>query len=188
MKPKLRITLNAPFTLIFSLLCCIATILCVISDDLRRLLFSTHAAPLTDPLMYVRLFTHVLGHSGFPHLIGNLTLILLLGPALEKKYGIPSLLLVVLATALITGFIAKESVVSTLQILLGGAALSSLFTVRSCLSFLVFTLLYTPCVVAVSAVRRELGSGLRALGVVIAQTAVAWIVAFAVYQLLGLWL
>lgn len=103
MKPKLRITLNAPFTLIFSLLCCIATILCVISNDLRRLLFSTHAAPLTDPLMYVRLFTHVLGHSGFPHLIGNLTLILLLGPALEEKYGIPSLLLVVLATAVITG-------------------------------------------------------------------------------------
>ena len=93
-----------------------------------------------------------------------------------------------IATALITGFIAKESVVSTLQILLGGAALSSLFTVRSCLSFLVFTLLYTPCVAAVSAVRRELGSGLRALGVVIAQTAVAWIVAFAVYQLLGIWL
>ena len=93
-----------------------------------------------------------------------------------------------IATALITGFIAKESVVSTLQILLGGAALSTLFTVRSCLSFLVFTLLYTPCVAAISAVRRELGSGLRALGVVIGQTRVAWVVAFAVYQLLGIFL
>ena len=78
--------------------------------------------------------------------------------------------------------------VSTLQILLGGAALSTLFSVRSCLSFLVFTLLYTPCVAAVSAVRRELGSGLRALGVVIGQTLVAWVVAFAVYQLLGIFL
>ena len=93
-----------------------------------------------------------------------------------------------IATALITGFIAKESVVSTLQILLGGAALSTLFTVRSCLSFLVFTLLYTPCVAAISAVRRELGSGLRAIGVVIGQTLVAWVVAFAVYQLLGIFL
>ncbi len=92
------------------------------------------------------------------------------------------------ATALITGFIAKESVVSTLQILLGGAALSTLFSLRSCLSFLVFTLLYTPCVAAISAVRRELGSGLRALGVVLGQTCVAWIVAFAVYQLLGIFL
>ncbi|WP_304650843.1 nucleoside recognition domain-containing protein, partial [Syntrophomonas wolfei] len=93
-----------------------------------------------------------------------------------------------IATALITGFIAKESVVPPLQILLGGGAPSSLFTVRRSLTFLSFTLLYTPCVAAVSAVRRELGSGLRALGVVIAQTAVAWIVAFAVYQLLGIWL
>jgi len=103
MKTKLRITLNAPFTLGFSLACLIATILCVISDDIRRLLFSTYKAPMSDPLMYIRLFTHVLGHSGFPHLIGNLTLILLLAPALEEKYGITSLLLVVLATALITG-------------------------------------------------------------------------------------
>ena len=93
-----------------------------------------------------------------------------------------------IATALITGFVAKESVVSTLQILLGGAALSSLFSLRSALSFLVFTLLYTPCVAAISAVRRELGSGLKAVGVVIAQTGVAWLVAFAVYQLLGIWL
>ena len=93
-----------------------------------------------------------------------------------------------IATALITGFVAKESVVSTLQILLGGAPLTSLFTLRSCLSFLVFTLLYTPCVAAISAVRRELGSGLKALGVVLAQTGVAWLVAFAVYQLMGIWL
>ena len=91
-----------------------------------------------------------------------------------------------IATALITGFIAKESVVSTLQILLGGGALSSLFTLRSAISFLVFTLLYTPCVAAVSAVRRELGSGLKAAGLVLSQTAVAWIVALIVYQLLGL--
>ena len=52
------------------------------------------------------------------------------------------------ATALISGFIAKESVVSTLQVLLGGAAISSLLTTRSAISFLVFTLLYTPCVAA----------------------------------------
>ena len=105
MKKKLRITLNAPFTLAFSLLCGIATLLCAVSDDCTVLLFSTHAAPLTDPLMYVRLFTHVLGHSGLPHLIGNLTLILLLGPALEEKYGAFRLLLVVLATALVTGIV-----------------------------------------------------------------------------------
>ena len=91
-----------------------------------------------------------------------------------------------IATALISGFIAKESVVATLQVLLGGAGLTGLFTLRSAISFLVFTLLYTPCVAAVSAVRRELGSGLKAAGLVVAQTAVAWVAALIVYQLLGL--
>ena len=105
MKKKLRITLNAPFTLGFSLLCGLATLLCAVSGQCRNLFFSTYAAPLTDPLMYLRLFTHVLGHSGLPHLIGNLTLILLLGPALEEKYGASKLLPVVLAAALVTGII-----------------------------------------------------------------------------------
>ena len=89
------------------------------------------------------------------------------------------------STALITGFIAKESVVSTLEILMGGNALTSLFSLRSAISLLVFTLLYTPCVAAISAVRRELNSGFRAAFIAFAQTGVAWIVAFAVYLLLG---
>ena len=92
------------------------------------------------------------------------------------------------STALITGFIAKESVVSTLEILLGGSALTSLFTLRSAISCLVFTLLYTPCVAAISAVRRELNSGFRAAFIAFAQTGVAWIAAFAVYLLLGVFL
>ena len=103
MKKKLRITLNAPFTLGFALLCGIATLLCAVWSESMALFFSTHAAPLTDPLMYLRLFTHVLGHIDLAHLIGNMTLILLLGPALEEKYGASKLLLVVLATALVTG-------------------------------------------------------------------------------------
>ena len=105
MKKRLKITLNAPFTLIFALLCAAATLLCAVSGECRYLIFSTHAAPMTDPLMYLRLFTHVLGHSGLQHLIGNMTLILLLGPALEEKYGAKKLLAVVLATALVTGIL-----------------------------------------------------------------------------------
>ncbi len=93
-----------------------------------------------------------------------------------------------ISTALLTGFIAKESVVSTLQILMGGAGLSGLFTFRSAMSFLVFTLLYTPCVAAISTVRREMDSTLRAAGVAAAQTGVAWIAAFVVYLLLGAFL
>src|SRR5699024_6705 len=86
------------------------------------------------------------------------------------------------STALITGFTAKESVVSTLTVLLGGStgALSSLFTPFTAMVFLVFTLLYTPCVAAIAAVRREMGSAKAAAGVVIAQCVIAWVVAFLV--------
>ena len=90
------------------------------------------------------------------------------------------------ATALISGFIAKESVVSTLEVLLGGAAITSLFTVRSAVSFLAFTLLYTPCVAAVATIRRELGSGLKTVGVVVMQCAVAWLAAYAAFLIGGL--
>ncbi len=91
-------------------------------------------------------------------------------------------------TALISGFIAKESVVSTLQVLLGGAALSSLFPLRSAVSFLVFTLLYTPCVAAIATIRRELGSRGATLGVVVMQCTVAWVVSFLAYAVAGVFL
>ncbi len=95
-------------------------------------------------------------------------------------------------TALITGFTAKEAVISTMSVLLGTSvaqlkdALSMLFTPISAISFLVFTLLYTPCVAAIAAVKRELNSGFLAGVVAFIQCVIAWIVAFGVYQLLQL--
>jgi ferrous iron transport protein B len=90
-----------------------------------------------------------------------------------------------ISTALITGFTAKESVVSTLTVLLGGstASLSSMFGTLSAFVFLVFSLLYTPCVAAIAAVKRELG-GKWALIVVVSQCCVAWLISFLVYQLI----
>ena len=94
-----------------------------------------------------------------------------------------------MVTALVSGFTAKETVVSTFGVILGvgseqiGTALHSLFTTESACSFLAFCLLYTPCVAAVATIRRELNSGWKALGVVLMQCAVAWIVSFVVYQL-----
>lgn len=90
------------------------------------------------------------------------------------------------ATALISGFIAKESVVSTLEILLGTSALSALFTTKSAASFLVFTLLYTPCVAAIAAIRREVGSPVRAGIIALSQCCVAYLAAFAVFAILSL--
>ena len=92
------------------------------------------------------------------------------------------------STALITGFTAKESVVSTLTVLLGGdtGALTTMFTPFTAIVFLVFTLLYTPCVAAVAAVKRELGGSKAAAGVVLMQCAIAWVVAFVVHLVGGL--
>ena len=89
-------------------------------------------------------------------------------------------------TALISGFIAKESVVSTLQILLGGAAVTTLLSTKAALSFLVFTLLYTPCVAAIAAIRREVCSAWRAAAICLSQCCVAWLCAFVVYGLIRL--
>ena len=95
------------------------------------------------------------------------------------------------ATALLTGLMAKEAVISTLGVLmnvganLGSAALGGLFTLPSAVSLLVFCLLYTPCVAALAALRRELGSGVKTVLVMISQCCVAWLAAFCVYALIG---
>ncbi len=95
-------------------------------------------------------------------------------------------------TALISGFTAKEAVVSTLGVLTGSSmvnlseTLGQIFTPISAVSFLVFTLLYTPCVAAVATIKRELGSAVKTVGVVCMQCGVAWLAAFLVYQILRL--
>ena len=90
------------------------------------------------------------------------------------------------ATALISGFVAKESVVSTLEVLLGGAAVTGMFSLQAAISFLVFTLLYTPCVAAVATIRRELHSTVKTVGVVLLQCGVAWLVGWLAYTIAGL--
>ncbi len=95
-----------------------------------------------------------------------------------------------ISTSLITGFTAKEAVVSTMSVLCGNKYVQSAADVgklfhtafRSQL-FLVFTLLYTPCVAAIAAIRREMDSALQAVGIVIMQCGIAWLVAFGVYRI-----
>lgn len=87
-----------------------------------------------------------------------------------------------ISTALISGFMAKESVVSTLGVLFGTSSISTVLTPLSAASLLVFCLLYTPCVAAITSVKRELGT-MWAIWVVIFQCVVAWIVAFIVHTI-----
>ncbi len=95
-------------------------------------------------------------------------------------------------TSLVTGFTAKEAVVSTMAVLLETgtaelpAALGTLFTPLTAAAFLAFTLLYTPCVAAIATIRREFGSTLKTVGVVVMQCGVAWVAALLVNTIGGI--
>ena len=102
----LRITFNAPVVLGFVFLSFFAMIANRITMGFsNRLLFMTYHSSLLSPLTYLRFFTHVLGHSGWAHCIGNASYLLLLGPMLEQKHGSAKILEIILITALITGVV-----------------------------------------------------------------------------------
>ena len=103
---QIRISYNAPVSLTFTILALAATIAGIITDGYTTsLLFSVYRGSLRDPLFYLRLFTHVLGHSGISHFTGNFTLFLLLAPMVESKFGSKKLLWMILFTAGITGIL-----------------------------------------------------------------------------------
>ncbi len=106
MKRKYKITFNSPVILSFVAICFVVMILNYITGGRsNRIAFMTYNSPLTSPMTYVRLFTHVLGHSGWEHFIGNMSYILLLGPMLEEKYGSGKVLQIIVITAIVTGVI-----------------------------------------------------------------------------------
>ena len=104
MGPLKRIQYNAPVTLTFALLSAMVLGLAHLTDGAsNRLLFMVYRAPLTDPLMYLRLFTHALGHNGSGHFLNNFIIILLVGPMLEEKYGAKDMIIMMVVTAFVTG-------------------------------------------------------------------------------------
>lgn len=106
MKKKFKITFNAPITLGFVGICFIVTMIGIItSGGSTRLLFMTYHSSLANPLTYLRFFTHVFGHAGWSHFIGNASYLLLLGPMLEEKHGSKELLEVIVITAFVPALI-----------------------------------------------------------------------------------
>lgn len=106
MKRKIRITFNAPAILGFVLMCFVATMLGVFSSGrITQFFFMTYHSSLANPMTYLRLFTHVLGHNGWSHFIGNSSYLLLLGPLLEEKYGTRVLIEVIMITSFVTGIV-----------------------------------------------------------------------------------
>lgn len=105
-KTILRISFNSPVVLSFTLICLAAYLLnCLTNGKSNLLLFEVYRSPLTNPLTYVRMFTHVLGHASWSHLINNMTLLLVIGPLLEEKYGSADLIIVTVTTAFVTGIV-----------------------------------------------------------------------------------
>lgn len=101
-----KIEYNAPVTLTFSLISLIVLILYyLIGDGFLSFVAMTYKDSLLNPMMYVRLITHIFGHLGWEHFLGNMSYILLLGPMVEEKYGSEKLLVMVLTTALIAGIL-----------------------------------------------------------------------------------
>jgi membrane associated rhomboid family serine protease len=98
---KLRISYNAPVVLTFALL---AVLVRILGDTVTMKWFATHGN-LDGAAAWISLFTHVLGHGNWDHLIGNFMLILLLGPILEERYGSISLLIMIAITALVSGLV-----------------------------------------------------------------------------------
>lgn len=103
---NVKISFNSPVIVGFSAACFIVLILGWLTQNASTdAFFSVYRASLLSPLTYIRFCGHILGHAGWEHFIGNIMLILVVGPLLEEKYGSANILFVILATALVTGVI-----------------------------------------------------------------------------------
>ncbi|MCL2416075.1 MAG: rhomboid family intramembrane serine protease [Defluviitaleaceae bacterium] len=125
-----RIQYNSPVVLTFVLISFLTLVLGNFTDNTTTLaLFSVYRSSPTNPLTYVRLFGHVLGHANFEHFFNNLVLLLLLGPALEEKYGAKTMIYMIAFTALITGI--AHMVFSPNSALLGASGIVFMFMLLS---------------------------------------------------------
>ncbi len=103
---KIKVSFNAPVILSFVILCFIAWVLNIVTNGwTNNHIFSVYRSSLLSPLTYVRFFGHAIGHVSWDHYIGNMMMLLIVGPLLEEKYGSKNILLVMITTALATGIL-----------------------------------------------------------------------------------
>lgn len=101
-----KISFNSPVILSFTIICFLSLLLgAVTQGKTTDLFFSVYRSSLLNPATYIRFAGHVFGHAGWEHFLGNIMLILVVGPLLEEKYGSSNMLFVILATALVTGIV-----------------------------------------------------------------------------------
>lgn len=117
-----KLQYNSPVTLTYVLLCSAALVLSMLTDGRSNtLLFSVYRSSLANPLTYVRLLGHVLGHANWAHFQGNVLYLLILGPAVEERYGSRNLLIAMLVTAFVSG--TAHCILSAHSALLGASGI-----------------------------------------------------------------
>lgn len=103
---KLNVSFNSPAILGFAVICLLALLLDQITNGItNKLFFSVYRSSLLDPLTYIRFIGHMFGHAGWEHFLGNITLILVVGPLLEEKYGSSNMIFVILTIGVVTGIV-----------------------------------------------------------------------------------
>ena len=103
---RLKITFNSPVIIGFTGICLVSLLLNVITQGMTNaMLFSVYRSSLSEPQTYLRFIGHVFGHANWEHFIGNIMLILVVGPLLEEKYGSGAIASVIVTTALVTGIV-----------------------------------------------------------------------------------
>ncbi len=158
----LRLAYNAPAVLTFALLCVAVRFIGMLTGGASdKLVFSVYGASLLDPLAWVRLFGHVMGHSGWEHLLNNMMYILILGPMIEEKYGTSNTVFVILATALVTGILSM--IIQPNIMLLGASGVVFAFILLASITSVgERTIPLTFILVAVLYIGREVYTGLTA--------------------------
>ncbi len=127
---KLKISFNSPIILSYFIICILVFVFNFVTGGwLIDNMFSVYRASLTDPLTYFRLIGHVFGHANLSHLFANITLILVIGPMLEEKYGSANIAIVIIFTAIITGIC--HMIISGDTVLLGGSGVVFAFILLS---------------------------------------------------------
>ncbi len=156
---KLKVKYNSPVVLTFAIVCAVTLAVSYLTSGASNaLLFVVRRGPLTDPLTYLRLFTHVLGHASLDHYVSNMMLFLLLGPMLEEKYGSRDLALVIAITAGVTGLI--HCLISPTGLLGASGVVFAFIILASMTSFQAGEIPLTLILVVLLYLGREVAAGL----------------------------
>lgn len=159
-KKKSRITFNSPAILGYTLICFAALVLNQITGGFtNQKFFSVYRSSLTDITTYIRFFGHAIGHANWSHFVGNFTLILVVGPLLEEKYGTQDIVCIIASTALITG-LANFILFPGVRVLGASGVLFALILLSSFSSFKEGTIPLTFILVAFLYIGKDLYSAM----------------------------